>query len=180
MYHIDHKGSMLFLNDCVLLTKHLVCNLISTQTSHQVCCKISLYLRKASIVILLPHTHVWHTLSGIDEVKTSNFCFIFDNRFLRLPENPRMMWTEEARAESTRAVLRAVKNSCKAGWELVTFTTAWIALAAALVAHSGQQGMPLAGCQAGKQQHGSGCTNCLTCWELLVTILNATRGSSQT
>lgn len=32
-YQIDHKGSMLPLNDYVLLTKHLVCNPISTQTA---------------------------------------------------------------------------------------------------------------------------------------------------
>lgn len=112
-YHIDHKGSILPLNYCFLLTKHLVCNLISTQTSHQDCYKISLYLRKASLVILLPHTHAWHMLSGIDAVKASNFCFIFDNRFLRVPENHGMMSTEEAQAEGTHAVLRAVKNSCR-------------------------------------------------------------------
>lgn len=111
--HIDHKGSILPLNYCALLTKHLVCRLISTKTSHQDCCKISLYLRKASVVILLPHAHSWHMLSGIDVVKASNFCFIFDNSFFRVPENHRMMSTGEARAESTRAALRAVKNSCR-------------------------------------------------------------------
>lgn len=52
-----------------------------------------------------------------------------------------MMLTEEAWAEGTRAVLRALKNSCKVGWQLVTFTLppAWIALAAASMAHSEQQ-----------------------------------------
>lgn len=72
---------------------------------------MSLYLKKAPILILLPHTHTWHMLSGIDMVKASNFCFIFD-KFLKVPENHRIMLIEEAQAESTRAVMRAVKNSC--------------------------------------------------------------------
>lgn len=111
-YHAGHKGSIFALNYCVLLTKHLECNLISTRTSHQYCCKMSLYLKKASILIL-PHAHAWHMLSGIDVVKASNFCFIFDNKFLKVPENHRIMLIEEAQAESTHAVMRAVKNSCR-------------------------------------------------------------------
>lgn len=112
-YHRGHKGSILPLNYCVLLTKHLVCNLISTQTSHQDCCKMSLYLKKASILILLPHAQAWHILSGTDVVKASNFCFIFDNKFLEVPENHRIMLIEEAQAESAHAVMRAVENSCR-------------------------------------------------------------------
>lgn len=46
-------------------------------------------------------------------VKPSNFCFIFDNKFLKVPENHRIMLIEEAQEESTRAVMRAVKNSCR-------------------------------------------------------------------
>lgn len=52
-------------------------------------------------------------LSGIDVVKASNFCFIFDNKFLKVPENYRILLIEEAQAERTRAVMRAVKNSCR-------------------------------------------------------------------
>lgn len=112
-YHAGHKGSIWPLNYCVLLTKHLVCNVISTRTGHQDCCKMSLYLKKASILILLPCAHAWHTMSAINAVKASNFCFIFDNKFLKVPENHRIMLIEEAEAESTRAAMRAVKNSCR-------------------------------------------------------------------
>lgn len=183
MYHIDHKGSMLSLNDCILLTNHLVCNRISTQTRHQDCCKISLYLRKDSVVVFLPHTHAWHMLSGIDVVKASKFCFIFDNRFLGVPENYRVMSTEEAWAEGTRAVLRAVKSSCKVGWQLVTFTTACC--------------LDCSGCSFGGSLraavNGPVCLSGwktaiwqwrhklpLTCWgpELLVTIVGPIRFSS--
>lgn len=52
-------------------------------------------------------------LSGIDVFKASDFCFIFDNKFLKVPENHRIMFIEEAQAESTRAITRAVKNSCR-------------------------------------------------------------------
>lgn len=47
---------------------------------------MSLHLKKAPILILLPHAHVWHMLSGIDVAKASNFCFIFDNKFFKVPE----------------------------------------------------------------------------------------------
>lgn len=73
---------------------------------------MSLYLKKAFILILLPHAHSWHMMSGINVAKASNFCFISDNKFLKVPENHRIVLTE-AQAESTHAVMRAVKNSCR-------------------------------------------------------------------
>lgn len=54
-------------------------------------------------------------MSAINVVKASNFCFIFDNKFLKVPENHRIMLIEEAQAESTRAAMRAVQNSCRLG-----------------------------------------------------------------
>lgn len=74
---------------------------------------MSLHLKKAPILILLPHAHAWHMLSGIDVAKASNFCFIFDNKFFKVPENHRITLIEEAQAETTRAVMKAVKNSCR-------------------------------------------------------------------
>jgi len=53
-------------------------------------------------------------LSGIDTVKASNFCFIFANKFFKVPENHRIILQEEAQAESTCAVMRTVRTA--AGW----------------------------------------------------------------
>lgn len=109
--------------------------------SHQGCCKISLYFRKASIVIPLPHTHAWHMLLGIDAVKASNFCLIFDKRCLRVPESHGMMW------HGQRAHVQLWGQwGAAAGW--VAAGNLYCSLdcsGAALVARSEQQWMPLSG-----------------------------------
>lgn len=88
---------------------------------------MSLYLKKAFILILLPHAHSWHMMSGINVVKASNFCFISDNKFLKVPEKPQDHIDRGGTGREQTCSYDSSEEQLQVGLQVVTFTNGFAA-----------------------------------------------------
>lgn len=95
-------------------------------------------------------------MSGINVVKASNFCFISDNKFLKVPEKPQDHVDRGGTGREHTCSYDSSEEQLQVGLQVVTFTNDFAAARKAVqtatpVAYSEQQCMSAWGYRAGKQ-----------------------------